>query len=185
MAAAVTATSLLEGVVPRGLRAERNEALHRVLRRLPRDYIGALIKGLDEADVIEPGRLFAGRHGGCVVGVTLRALDPSYQGRRLVWGRRTRRSIGELKRSLARRVPHLYALEQIFDRTFVLAQQRSPWAPRQWLARRVATWIADEARTELLLREMSSEWLDSAVAEITSAAETRLGPGAPFELLPA
>jgi hypothetical protein len=165
---------LLEGAIPRGFRAERNQALHRVLRQLPSDLIHALVKGLDHADVIEPGRLFAGRQGGCAVGVTLRALEPRLQGRRLLWGRRLKRSVSDLRRSLAIEVPHLYALEQVFDRSVTLACERNPWAPREWIGLRVATWIADEARTELALRELNDEWMDAGIAEIIRAA---LAPG--------
>ena len=60
----------------RSFRAERNEALHPVLRRLPDRFLAALIEGLEQADVITPGRLFAGDRGGCAVGVTLRVLNP-------------------------------------------------------------------------------------------------------------
>ena len=77
----------------RSFRAERNQALHHVLGRLPDEFIVALIEGLEGADVITPGRLFAGHRGGCAVGVTLRAIDPGYRGRKLVWGRRLRRSV--------------------------------------------------------------------------------------------
>ncbi len=86
--------------ITRGFRAERNEALHRVLRRLPYDFIVALIEGLEAADVITPGRLFAGHSGGCAVGVTLRAMEPRYRGRRIVWGRLVRRSVVTLRRRL-------------------------------------------------------------------------------------
>lgn len=151
-------TALLQGSVPRDFRAERNEALHRILTKLPDDVLRALIEGFERADVIEPGRLFAGVRGGCAVGVVLRALDPSFQGRRYWWGRRARRSVCELRKDLAREMPYLTALEQVFDRSVALARERNSWAPKRWLSRRVATWIADEARTELLLREMSAQW---------------------------
>jgi hypothetical protein len=147
----------------RSFRAERNQALHRVLGRLPYEFIVGLIEGLEEADVITPGRLFAGDRGGCAVGVTLRALDPSYQGRRLIWGRRLRRSIFGLRRSLARQVRHLYALEQVFDRSVYLLQEEFPHLPGDRIALATAHWVAGEARTELLLREMDSAWM----AEIT------------------
>lgn len=52
----------------RSFRAERNVALHRVLKRLPDPFIVALIEGLEQADVITPGRLFSGERGGCAVG---------------------------------------------------------------------------------------------------------------------
>jgi hypothetical protein len=167
-----TPQSLLEGAIPRDFRAERNEALHRVLRQLPSGLIKALVDGLDSADVIQPGRLFAGRQGGCAVGVTLRSLDPRLQGRRLLWGRRLKRSVSDLRRSLAIEVPHLYALEQVFDRSVQIACERNPWAPREWIGLRVATWIADEARTELALRELDDEWMDAGIAEIVSRALT-------------
>jgi hypothetical protein len=85
----------------RSFRADRNVALHRVLRRLPDTFIAALAEGLEQADVITPGRLFAGQSGGCAVGVTLRVLYPKYRGRRLLWGRRLRRSVIRLRRGLA------------------------------------------------------------------------------------
>jgi hypothetical protein len=154
----------------RAFRAERNQALHRVLGALPYDFIVALIEGLEEADVITPGRLFAGHRGGCAVGVTLRALDPSYQGRRLIWGRRLRRSIVGFRRSLAVRVRHLYALEQVFDRSVRLLKEEFPHVPESRVAEATAHWVAGEARTELLLREMNSDWIDRALAEMTAPA---------------
>jgi hypothetical protein len=158
--------------IARGFRAERNQALHRVLKGLPYDFIIGLIEGLEGADVITPGRLFAGRSGGCAVGVTLRAMDPRYRGRRIIWGRRLRRSVVALRRGLATRVARLYALEQVFDRSVRLAQARDPGKPPHVVARAVALWVADEARAELLLREMNSEWMERVIAEITQ-------PGAP------
>jgi hypothetical protein len=153
--------------VTRGFRAERNQALHRVLKGLPYEFIVALIEGLEGADVITPGRLFAGRSGGCAVGVTLRAMDPRYRGRRIIWGRRVRRSVVALRRGLATRVARLYALEQVFDRSVRLAQARSPRRHPRVIAKAVALWVADEARAELLLREMNSEWMDRVIGEIT------------------
>jgi hypothetical protein len=144
----------------RSFRAARSQALHRVLRRLPYEFVVALIEGLEGADVITPGRLFAGDRGGCAVGVTLRAIDPRFRGRRLIWGRRLRRSIKRLRRSLAREVPHLYALEQVFDRSVLMLQARFPHAPANKVAEATALWVAGEARAELILREMHSEWLD-------------------------
>jgi hypothetical protein len=148
----------------RSFRAARNQALHRVLRRLPYDFIVALIEGLEGADVIAPGKLFAGESGGCAVGVTLRALDRSYRGRWVMWGRS--RSIRGFRRELAREVPHLYALEQVFDRSVLLAAQGHPAAPRRQVAKAVARWVADEARAELVLRELDSDWLNRAVGEV-------------------
>jgi hypothetical protein len=170
--------------ITRGFRAERNEALHRVLRRLPYDFIVALIEGLEAADVITPGRLFAGHSGGCAVGVTLRAMEPRYRGRRIVWGRLVRRSVVTLRRRLAARVAHLYALEQVFDRSVRVAQSRYPWRHPRVIAKAVALWVADEARAELLLRELNSEWMDRVLSEITAAADpaperTRISPRQP------
>jgi hypothetical protein len=155
--------------IHRSFRAERNQALHPVLRRLPYEFIVALIEGLDGADVITPGRLFAGDRGGCAVGVTLRAIDPDFRGRRLIWGRRLRRSIKRLRRSLAREVPHLYALEQVFDRSVLMLQARFPHVRAQKVAEATALWVAAEARTELILREMNSEWLDRIFATRAAA----------------
>ncbi len=154
----------------RDFRAERNQGLHRVLRRLPYDFVIALIEGLERADVITPGRLFAGRDGGCAVGVTLRAFDPRYRGRRLVWGRRTKKSVFTLRRDLAKQVSHLYALEHVFDHTVELAQARYASAPPRQVAKAVAMWVADEARTELVLREMNSEWLDRLLADARASS---------------
>jgi hypothetical protein len=148
----------------RSFRADRNVALHRVLRRLPDRFIAALAEGLENADVITPGRLFAGHSGGCAVGVTLRVLYPKYRGRRLVWGRRVRRSVSKLRRHLARDVDHLYALEEVFDRSVLLLQEQFAHVPPERVAEATAHWIAGEARTELLLREMNSGWLDEIVA---------------------
>ena len=149
----------------RSFRADRNVALHRVLRRLPNRFIAALAEGLEQADVITPGRLFAGERGGCAVGVTLRVLYPKYRGRRLIWGRRLRRSVSALRRSQAREVDHLYALEAVFDRSVLLLQEHFSDVPPEQVAEATAHWIAGEARTELLLREMRSDWLDEIVAE--------------------
>ena len=149
----------------RSFRAERNQSLHRVLRRLPYDFLVALIEGLEQADVIEPGRLFAGRRGGCAVGVTLRVLYPRYQGRRLIWGRRLRRSIARLRRLHADEISHLYALEQVFDRSVELLQERFPCAPKGEVALATAQWVAGEARVELVVRELNSDWLADIVAE--------------------
>jgi hypothetical protein len=153
--------------IHRSFRAERNEALHRVLRRLPFEFIVALIEGLEGADEVTPGRLFAGHRGGCAVGVTLRALDPRLRGRRLIWGRRMRRSILRLRRSLAREIPHLYALEHVFDNSVELLQAEYPLVPATLIAEATALWVAAEARTELVLREMNSEWLDRIFATET------------------
>jgi hypothetical protein len=149
----------------RSFRADRNQALHHVLGRLPDEFIVALIEGLEGADVITPGRLFAGDRGGCAVGVTLRALDPGYRGRQLIWGRRLRRSIVALRRSLAREVRHLYALEQVFDRSVYMLQEEFPHVPGEQIAEATAHWVAGEARAELLLREMTSEWIERIEVE--------------------
>jgi hypothetical protein len=154
----------------RSFRAERNIALHRVLKRLPDDFIVALIEGLEQADVITPGRLFSGRRGGCAVGVTLRVLFPRYRGRRLVWGRRLQKSVMRLRRELAFEVSHLFALEQVFDRSVLLLQERFADVPPQDVAKATALWIAGEARTELVLREMNSDWLAQTLPEPEPAA---------------
>ena len=160
----------------RSFRAERNQALHPVLRRLPFEFIVALIEGLEGADVITPGRLFSGRRGGCAVGVTLRALDPGLRGRRLIWGRRLRRSIWRLRRSLAREVPHLYALEHVFDRSVFMLQKQFPHVPAGKVAEATALWVAGEARAELILRELNSEWLDSILVPQPSAPSAAPSP---------
>jgi hypothetical protein len=149
----------------RSFRAERNEALHRVLRRLPYEFLVALIEGLEQADVITPGRLFAGNRGGCAVGVTLRVLHPRYRGRRLLYGHRLRRSISRLRRDRGREISHLYALEQVFDRSVAMLQEQFSHVPQGEVAKATALWIAGEARVELVLREMSSDWIDELAAE--------------------
>ena len=166
--AALGDTAFTSVDVPRGFRAERNEALHPVLRRLPDEFIVAMIEGLEGADVITPGKLFSGERGGCVVGVTLRALDPSYRGRWVMWGKS--RSVHGFRRRLARRVSHLYALEQVFDRSVEMARAGFPAVPPDEVATAVAAWVADEARTELVLREMRSDWLNRVIDEIGASA---------------
>ncbi len=141
----------------RSFRAERNEALHPVLRRLPDRFLAALIEGLEQADVITPGRLFAGDRGGCAVGVTLRVLNPGYRGRRLIWGRRLRKSITRMRCAEASEISHLYALEQVFDRSVLMLQRRFDQAPAAEVAIATAHWIAGEARVEMLIREMDSQ----------------------------
>jgi hypothetical protein len=170
--------------IRRSFRAERNRALHRVLRRLPFGFIVALIEGLEGADEITPGRLFAGHRGGCAVGVTLRALDPRLRGRRLIFGRRMRRSILRLRRSLACEVPHLYALEHVFDNSVELLQAEYPLVPATLVAEATAVWVAAEARTELVLREMSSEWLDRIFATETQWMAEAAPVQAPAALVP-
>ncbi|HEX2129512.1 MAG TPA: hypothetical protein VHF58_09885 [Solirubrobacterales bacterium] len=149
----------------RSFRAERNVALHRVLKRLPDQFIVALIEGLEQADVITPGQLFAGERGGCAVGVTLRVLFPKYRGRRRLRGRRLHRSVMRLRRELAYEVSHLFALEQVFDRSVLLLQERFSEVPPQDVAKATALWIAGEARTELVLREMNSDWLAGTLSQ--------------------
>jgi hypothetical protein len=122
--------------ISRAFRADRNEPLHRVLRALPGDFLVALIEGLERADRIVAGRLFAGKSGGCVVGVTLRMIEPEFRGRRMIWGRWARRG-----------------------------------ADGREVAKAVALWVAAEARTELLLREMTAAWLDPLTAELSPARE--------------
>jgi hypothetical protein len=117
------------------------------------------------------------------VGVTLRAIDPGFRGRRLIWGRRLRRSITRLRRSLAIQVPHLYALEQVFDRSVLMLQARFPHVPANKIAEATALWVAAEARGELILREMCSEWLDTIVA--TQSAEAGSAPNSTLVAQPA
>ena len=163
--------------VYRSFRAERNVALHRVLKRLPDPFIVALIEGLEGADVITPGRLFAGRSGGCAVGVTLRVLYPRYRGRRLIRGRRLKKSVMRLRRKLAFEVSHLFALEQVFDRSVLLLQERFSEVPAADVAKATALWIAGEARTELVLRELDSDWLAETVREVGEVREPESATG--------
>src|SRR5689334_5926043 len=112
--------------IPQRFRAERNEGLHRVLRGLPSDFIIALIEGLEGADVITPGRLFAGRSGGCAVGVTLRVVEPNFRGSGLLSRWRRKKSTQDLYRGVAKSIPHLHALEHVFDRSVNLFIARQP-----------------------------------------------------------
>ena len=182
---AATRTDFGPRDIYRSFRAERNQALHPVLRRLPFEFIVALIEGLEGADVITPGRLFAGHRGGCAVGVTLRAVDPGLRGRRLIWGRRLRRSIWRLRRSLAREVPHLYALEHVFDRSVFMLQKQVPHVPASKVAEATALWVAGEARAELILRELNSEWLDSIVIPQSPVPEPTAAPSPTLVAQPA
>jgi len=153
--------------IPRRFRAERNEGLHRVLRGLPSDFLVALIEGLERADEVVPGRLFAGQTGGCAVGVTLRVVEPEFDGPgRRGWGRK--RSIGQLYRGVAKSIPHLHALEQVFDRSVRLYHSQRPELGKREAAKAVALWVAAEARTELLLRELDSDWLRRLEAEVAT-----------------
>jgi hypothetical protein len=125
----------------------------------------ALIEGLERADRIVPGRLFAGSTGGCAVGVTLRVVEPDFDGPgRRGWARK--RSIAHLYRGVARSIPHLHALEQVFDRSVRLYQQKRPELRKREAAKGVALWVAAEARTELLLRELDSDWLTELEAAV-------------------
>jgi hypothetical protein len=154
--------------------AERHDALQRVLRGLPGDFLAALVQGLEDADVIVGGRLFAGYSGGCAVGVALRTIDPSLRGKRLLWGRRARHSVVALRRGLAKRTGHLHALEEVFDRTVMLAEARDPDSDRHELAHEVARWVGLQAREELLRREIDSEWLDALETEQLERLEAEL-----------
>jgi hypothetical protein len=158
--------------ISRRFRAERNEGLHRVLRGLPGDFIIALIEGLEGADVITPGRLFAGDSGGCAVGVTLRVVEPDFRGSGTLRRWRRKRSIQELYRGVAKSIPHLHALEDVFDRSVELYSAQHPELPTREVAKAVALWVAGEARAELLLRELDSDWL----AAIEPEAITRAAP---------
>jgi hypothetical protein len=71
-------------------------------------------------------------------------------------------------------VPHLYALEQVFDRSVLMLQAEFPLAPPTVVAKATALWVAAEARTELILREMNSDWLDRILA--TRSAEAGPAP---------
>ena len=151
-------------------RAERNEGLHRVLRGLPADFVVALIEGLEQADVITPGQLFAGDRGGCAVGVTLRVIEPDFRGSGTLRRWRRKRSIQDLYRGVAKSIPHLHALEQVFDRSVDLCWAQNPHLAQCEVAKSVALWVAAEARAELLLRELRSEWLE-AIAPAVPAGE--------------
>jgi hypothetical protein len=161
--------------IPRRFRAERNEGLHRVLRGLPADFLVALVEGLERADQVVPGRLFAGETGGCAVGVTLRVVEPDFDGRgRRGWARK--RSIAQLYRGVAKAIPHLRALEQVFDRSVRLYQAQRPELGKRDAAKAVALWVAAEARTELLLRELDADWLQRLERRAAAAPAARAAP---------
>ncbi|HKG35148.1 MAG TPA: hypothetical protein VKA89_01785 [Solirubrobacterales bacterium] len=160
--------------ISRRFRAERNEGLHRVLRGLPTDFVVALIEGLEQADVITPGRLFAGDSGGCAVGVTLRVVEPDFRGSGALKRWRRKKSIQALYRGVAKSIPHLHALEHVFDRSVDLCSGENPALPKHEVAKAVALWVAAEARAELLLRELKADWLDAIEpAAITAPAPAR------------
>jgi hypothetical protein len=69
-----------------------------------------------------------------------------------------------LRRGLARNVPYLYALEHVFDRSVELLREEHPLVPATLIAEATALWVAAEARTELVLREVSSDWLEGIFA---------------------
>jgi hypothetical protein len=173
------------GKISRRFRAERNEGLHRVLRGLPSDFIIALIEGLEGADVIKPGKLFAGESGGCAVGVTLRVVEPDFRGSGRLRRWRRRRSIGELYRGVAKSIPHLHALEHVFDRSVDLCWAQNPGLPQDEVAKEVAYWVASEARAELLLRELDADWLAAIEPEAITgrAGDKATSPAAPVPVL--
>jgi hypothetical protein len=158
--------------IPQRFRAERNEGLHRVLRGLPSDFVVALIEGLEGADVITPGQLFAGDSGGCAVGVTMRVVEPDFRGSGTLRRWRRKRSIQELYRGVARSIPHLHGLEQVFDRSVDLYWAHNPHLPQREAAKAVALWVAAEARAELLLRELRADWLEAIAAEKADARDS-------------
>ena len=47
-----------------------------------------------------------------------------------------------------------------------LLQEEFPHVPEARVAEATAHWVAGEARTELLLRELNSDWIDGAIAEL-------------------
>lgn len=155
--------------IPRDVLAQRSPALHQVLHRLPDRFLVALIEGVEQADVVVPGKLFAGRSGGCAVGIALRALHPKLPRGRLGQARRCRRSVTTLCRGLEMSVGRLHAFEEVFDRTVSFAAARTGHADAL-LAREVADWVAAEARQELLRREIDSEWLDAVEQRIEGRA---------------
>jgi hypothetical protein len=159
--------------ISRDLLAERSDAVHRALRGLPDGFLAALVEGLEGADVIAPGRLFAGRSGGCAVGVALRTIDPSLRGRRPWWGRRER-SVVSLRPVVAQRTGHMHALEEVFDRSVRIAEARHPDADAAELAHEIARWLGLEAREELLRREIHSDWLDAIEMEQLDRLELEL-----------
>ena len=64
-----------------------------------------------------------------------------------------------LYRGVAKSIPHLHALEHVFDRSVALFQAGQPEVRKPEAAKAVALWVAGEARAELLLRELNSEWI--------------------------
>jgi len=145
--------------------AERGEPLELALKGLPDDFLAAMIEGLEAADDISPGRLFVGERGGCVVGVTLRVIDPDFRGRGRyrIWSRR--RSIKGAYQELHSLFPRLSLLEQVFDKSVLTARSRFPDIDADRAGVLTAHWVARVARTELIIREMKTDHLDELVHE--------------------
>jgi hypothetical protein len=142
-------------VLPESLRAERTEPLRRILRKLPDPILEALVDGLDRADQLVPGQLYADGSGGCAVGVIMRAIFPAEASRRVRWWNRRRHvSLYRSHPQLAREFPHLVTLESVFDRTIELAQQLYPELSQAELGAVCGRWMAAEAATELGFRHL-------------------------------
>ena len=137
--------------LPVQIEIERRETFRRVLAGLPDRYLEALLDGLDHADVVVPGRLFAGEAGGCAVGVTLRTLHPELRWESGFRARRAR-SVTRLARDLAKRVGRLGTLERVFDRSVEVVLEHNRGAACGSAARLTAAWLEEEARAELARR---------------------------------
>lgn len=143
--------------LPAPLRAERTEALRRILRKLPEPILEALVYGLDSAEELVPGRLYATGNGGCAVGVILRTIFPREDGRAgSAWSRWRRRTLRQTHPNLAREYPHLAALEMVFDRTIEIAERLYPGYSQRELALACGRWMAAEAATELGFRHLKA-----------------------------
>jgi len=147
------------------MREKKGDSLNRVFKDLPNDFLAAMIEGLEDADVIVPGRLFAGDNGGCVVGVTLRVIDPDFQGRGR-WSYRTKRkSIKKAYWELNKIFPSLKTLEEVFDQAVRVAGHYYSHCSQKEISTAVGKWFSIEARTELMIREMNSDWLNAIVTK--------------------
>jgi hypothetical protein len=105
----------------------------------------------------------------------MRIVEPDFRGAGTLSRWRRRKSIQGLYRGVAKSIPHLHALEHVFDRSVALFQAGQPEVPESDAAKAVAIWVAAEARAELLLRELNSEWLSSIEPERVIGSE----PGHP------
>ena len=162
--------------------------MRRVLRGLPEPVLKPLARGLADAERLDAGSLFTDG-GGCAVGVFVRTLFPDYRPRSGILFRRRQRSLAQVNTRLVRELPHLLALEQVFDRTVRLAESRGVSDP----AAATGAWIGAEISAELELRQLrggfnsvveehrnswSASWDDSEAEAARELAEAQRRIGA-------